>query len=83
MIRIAGTLHEDLCTFMIVPCGIIPRIRNVSDKSCRNSQNTHFMSNNLFWKLCCLWDNMEKCCKARQVTGWKHNTVHALCMPDN
>jgi len=28
-----GTLHEDLCTFMIIPRQIILTIRNVSGKS--------------------------------------------------
>jgi len=28
MIRITGTLHEDLCTFMLVSHGILLRIRN-------------------------------------------------------
>jgi hypothetical protein len=42
--------------------------RNVSDKSCRENQNTHFMFNNFFRKSCCLWDNVEKYGRARQAT---------------
>ena len=39
----AGTLHEGQRIFII-----IRRLkRNVSDKSCRENQNTHFMFNNL------------------------------------
>jgi len=29
---------------------------------------THFMFNNFFWKLCHLWDNVDKCCRSRQPT---------------
>jgi hypothetical protein len=39
--RIAGTLHEDVCIFMIISCLILLRMRNVLDKSWEN-QNTHF-----------------------------------------
>jgi hypothetical protein len=39
MTRITGTLQEGLCTFMI-----LLRMRNISDKNCREKQNTHFMS---------------------------------------
>jgi hypothetical protein len=39
MIRITGTLHEDLCTFMLVSHGILLRIRNISDKNCGENQN--------------------------------------------
>ena len=41
-------LHEDLYTFMTIFRWIIFRMRNVSHKNCRESQNTHFMLNNLF-----------------------------------
>jgi len=43
MRRAAGTLHEDLCTFMIISSLILERIRNVSDKSCGENQKKHFM----------------------------------------
>jgi hypothetical protein len=45
---IAGTLHEDLRTFMIISRLILLRMINVSDKNCRENQNTRFMLNNLF-----------------------------------
>ena len=51
-----------------ISCWILLRMRNVSDKSCRENQNTHFMFSNSFWKLCCLWDNGEKYCRPRQAT---------------
>jgi hypothetical protein len=43
-------------------------MRNVSDKSCRENQNTHFMFNNFFPKSCRLCDNVEKYGTARQAT---------------
>jgi len=45
--RITGTLHGDLCTFMMVSHRIL-RMRNVSDKNCTENQNIHCMFNNLF-----------------------------------
>jgi hypothetical protein len=55
---ITGTLHEDLCTFIICRW-ILCRMRNVSDKSCRDNQNTHFMFSNLFPTIYeIIWKNM-------------------------
>jgi hypothetical protein len=34
-----GTLHEDLFTFLIISRSILLRMRNVSDKICRENQN--------------------------------------------
>ena len=44
-----GTLHEDQYTFMIIPCSVLLRMRNVSDKSCRENQSTHFLFSNIFF----------------------------------
>ena len=41
--RIKGTLHEDQFTFFIVSRSFILEMRNVSDKNCRENQNTHFV----------------------------------------
>ena len=46
----AGTLHEDQCTFFIISCSVLRRMKNVSDKRCRENQNTHFMFNNFFFE---------------------------------
>ena len=68
--RITGTLHEDLCTFVVIPRWILPRLRNVSDKRCRKNQNTHFMFNDFFIrKSCRLWDNVKKYVTFRQATN--------------
>jgi len=63
--RITGTLHEDQYTFLIIYYSFLLRMRNVSERSCRENQNTHFMFNNIFFrKLCLLWDNAEEYCRA-------------------
>jgi hypothetical protein len=50
--RIMGTLQEDICTFVTITCWILLSIRKISDKSCRENQNTHFTySNFLFLKI--------------------------------
>ena len=46
-----GTLHEDLCTFLILSRSVLLRMRNVSDKSCRENQNNHFVFSNFFSKI--------------------------------
>ena len=67
--RIMGALHEDICTFVTISRWILLRIRNISHKSCRENQNTHFMhSNFFFWKSCHVWDNVEKYGSAREAT---------------
>jgi hypothetical protein len=65
--KTTGILHEGLCTFMIILRSVL-RIRNVSDKRCRENQNTHFMLNNLSRKSCRLWD-VEKYDTVRQATN--------------
>ena len=50
---------------------IFLRIRNVSGKSCRENQNTHFMFNSFYFpprKSRRLWDNVEKYGTAGQAT---------------
>jgi len=38
--RITGTLHDEQYTYMIISRPVLLRMRNVSDKSCRENQNT-------------------------------------------
>jgi hypothetical protein len=40
------SLHEDKYTFLIISCSFLLRIKNVSDESCRENQNTRFVFNN-------------------------------------
>jgi hypothetical protein len=46
-----GTLCDDHNTYLIIPHSVLLRMRNVSDKSCRGNQNTHFAFNNVFLKI--------------------------------
>ena len=66
--KVNGTVHEDLYTFMIITSWILLRVRNVSDERCRETQNAHFMFNNVFPKIVPFWDNVEKCGWAWQAT---------------
>jgi hypothetical protein len=40
-------------TVLIICCLVLIRIRNISEHSCRGNQNTHFMSNNIFFSKSC------------------------------
>jgi len=49
---------------------ILLRMRNVSEKLCRENQNTHLTFNNFYFRTPCrLWHNVEKYGTARQATG--------------
>ena len=54
-----GTLHEDKLLYMLSR-RIILRMRNVSDKSCRENQHTLLMFKNSFRKSRPLGDNVAK-----------------------
>jgi hypothetical protein len=62
--------------FLIIPRSFLFRMRNVSDKSCRENQNTH-LNNFFFRKSCLLWDNVEIYCTDRQATDV--NTIRLAC----
>jgi hypothetical protein len=59
MTRIRGTLYEVLYTFMIISRLILLRKIYVSDKICRENQNTFYVQWLSFWKSCRLCDNVE------------------------
>jgi hypothetical protein len=63
-----GTLHEDLCTFMIISRWILLRMRNFQTKVVEKTK-THILCSITFSrKSCRLWDNVEKHGTARQAT---------------
>jgi len=70
--RTTGTLHEDQYTFIIISRSVHLIKRNVSDKSCRESKNTHFVFNlflnravyEIMWK-----NNIER--DRPQMTIWR------------
>jgi len=74
-------LKEDKYTYLIISHSFLLRMRMVSEKNCRKNQNTYIRFSNFFlFKLCCSWNKMEKCCRARQATD--DNMMHAHCMLD-
>ena len=82
--RITDGLHEGLCTVMIESRSVLLRMRNVSNRSCRENPNTLFTIYFFFRKTCRLWDNVEKCSRAGQVTC--NNIIRrrgdAICIPN-
>jgi hypothetical protein len=58
--------------YFIISLSFLPRIRNVSDKSCRENQNTYFVFNNSFFfsfrKSSRLGENVERYCRAGRAT---------------
>ena len=79
---ITGTLHEDRCTFVIISRSFLLRMRNVSDKSCRKNQNTHFVFSNYFLSENRVFyrDNLVKYCRPGQSRD--ENMAHGHCTPD-
>ena len=74
------TLPEDQYTILIMSRSILLRMRNFLDKSCRENQNTHFMSSNFYQQSRRLWNNVENYGRAGQVTD--NSMAHAHCMLD-
>ena len=70
------TLHKDQYTFSITSRTFLLRMRNVSDKRCRENQNTHFVT--LFRKSCHLRDNVGKIVErgTPKMTIWH---MHIAC----
>jgi hypothetical protein len=56
---------------MIISRSFLPRMRNVSDKSCRENQNTLFMFHNFFPKIVSFMRYCGKICKTGQATDDK------------
>ena len=75
-----GTLYEDLHTFVIISRSFILRMRNVSDKSCTENENTHFVFSDFFPKIVPF---MRKCGKNIVQRGTDDNMAHTRCMLDN
>jgi hypothetical protein len=70
-------LHEDVFTFMTIPRLSFLRMRNLSDKSCTENQNTHFMFNTFFPKML---SSMKQCRKPwwnPRGHKWQYNTASA------
>jgi len=76
-----GTLHEDQYTFLIISRSVLLVMRNISDKICRENQNTYFMFKTFFSKIVPFIRYVEKFCRAGQTTD--DNMAHARCLLDN
>jgi len=56
--------------FFIISRSVLLRMRNdVSDKSRRENQNTHFMFSNFFFKYHAVYENAENFSRAGEVTN--------------
>jgi hypothetical protein len=64
---------------LIISCSFPLIMKNVSNKICRENENSYFCSV-IFFKLCRLWDNVGKYCRVGQATVDK--MAHAHCMLD-
>ena len=72
--RITGTLHD------IISCSFLSGMRSVSDKSCRENQNTHFMFSNFFFENFAVYEIVCKHCSDNQATD--DSMMHTHCMLD-
>jgi hypothetical protein len=55
-------------------------MRNVSDKTSKANQSTHFVFNNFIPKIMLLWDNVESYDAAGEATG--DNIIGACALQD-
>jgi hypothetical protein len=66
--KIAGILHEALCTLMIISRWILLRMSIIPDKVVEKIKTHIVCSITFFRKSCPLWDNVEDNVTARQAT---------------
>jgi hypothetical protein len=79
--RITGTLYENKCTFLIIYCSVLLRMRNVSDTGVDKTK-THFIfsrlfffENRSFYEI--MWKNVADSGEATD-----DNVAYANCMLD-
>jgi hypothetical protein len=84
-----GTSHEDQYTFMIISHRILLRKETLSDKTCRENQNTYFIFNNLLSEnraVCeARWKNTLEPDSPQMTIQYgltNDNTMQAQCMLD-
>ena len=82
--RITGALHGEEFAFLIISRSFLLGMRNVSDKSCRENQNTHFVFNSFIPKIGVVYEIMWKyTVRAGQATDGNiilHRKDGALCV---
>ena len=72
-------MMTNIRTYLIIYCSILLRVRNISDKSCRENKNTHLTFNNLFLNHA-VYEMWKKYCRVGQATD--ENMAHAHYMLD-
>ena len=78
---IKDILHEDQHTFMIISRSFLLRMRNVSDKGCRESEHTFYIQYLLFVDRAIYGKIWKKV--VEQGTPQMTLMTHACCMLDN
>ena len=71
---VSSTERITLYNFFIISRSVLVRMRNVSDKSCSLSQDTHFMFKNFFFEYPAVYETMWKNIVERgrpQMTVWR------------
>ena len=58
--RVTDTLHEDLCKFVTTPRYIFLRMRNISNKICRENQNIQLVLDFFFFENYALYEMMRQ-----------------------
>jgi len=75
----AGTSQKRSINFCIISRSFLLIMRNVSDKICRENQNTHFVFNNFFFpRIVSFMKYVEKYNRPGESTD--DNMAHAHCM---
>jgi hypothetical protein len=81
-----GTLNKDHL-FLIISHSILLIMRNVSDKSCRGNQNTHFCIQQLssenravfeMWKNTVEWGRPQIAIRRMRIVYWLYKDIHTL-----
>jgi len=83
MTSITDTLHEHVHMFVITSRWILLIMGNFSEKCVQKIKTLILCSENCFHKLCRLWGNVDKYCRAGQAADDNTVTVHVLCIPNN
>ena len=67
---------------MTISRWFIPRMRSLSDKSCRENQNRRFVFNNCFPKIIPFMRKCQKMWCSQRGHKWRHHMAHSRCVLD-
>ena len=70
-----GTLQEGQYIFSIIFSSVLLRVKNVSDKRCKDNSNTHFIFNNMSLEIRAVCEIMWKILY-KQTDQIRRNTAH-------